>query len=149
MFKFLINLLNRNKAKKIIADIDKIETYFTLFSIIDFNEDKNVKLIRSLSKEGLYADIVSRYNVCIQKIEKHNKEIQSLSFAYNSLLETNPISDILDNILLGNKEKIEEIYATIKRVYAYVIPDSFGRKKEYDSYKRSIEEIIHDYEIIK
>lgn len=149
MFKFLINLLNKNKAKKIIVDIDKIETYFTLFSIINFNEDKNVKLIRSLSKDDLYADIVSRYNVCIQKIENHNKEIRSLSFAYNSLIETYPVSDILDNILLNSKEKIEEIYATIKRVYAYVIPDSFGRKEEYDSYKRSIEEIIHDYEIIK
>ena len=74
MFKFLINLLNRNKAKKILSYVDKVETALTLFQSIDDDEDKNEKLIRSLSKKEFYADIVSRYNVCIQKIEKHNKK---------------------------------------------------------------------------
>ena len=149
MFKFLINLLNRNKAKKILSYVDKVETALTLFQSIDDDEDKNEKLIRSLSKKEFYADIVSRYNVCIQKIEKHNKEIQSLTFAYNTLLQTYPIVDILDNILECSIEKIEEIYATIKKVYAYVVPNSFQCKKQYDTYKQKIEEIVSDYDLIK
>ena len=149
MFKFLINLLNRNKAKKILSYVDKVETALTLFQSIDDDEDKNEKLIRSLSKKEFYADIVSRYNVCIQKIEKHNKEIQSLTFAYNTLLQTYPIVDILDNILECSIEKIEEIYSTIKKVYAYVVPNSFQCKKQYDTYKQKIEEIVSDYDLIK
>ena len=109
MFAFIENLFLKNKAKKILSYVDKVETALTLFQSIDNNEDKNTKFIRSLSKKELYADIVSRYNVCIQKIEKHNKEIQSLTFAYNTLLQAYPITDILDNILECSKGKIEEI----------------------------------------
>lgn len=73
MFVFLENLFLKNKAKKVLSYIERIETALTLFNKIDNSEDKNVKLIRSLSKKELYADIASRYKVCIQKIEKHNK----------------------------------------------------------------------------
>ena len=99
MFAFIENLFSKNKARKILSYIENIETALTLFSGIETNYDKNAKRIRSLSKNELYADLVSRYNVCIQKIEKHNKEIQSLTFAYNTLLQTYPIAYILDNIL--------------------------------------------------
>ena len=68
MFAFIEKLFLKNKAKKILSYIDKVETALTLFQSIDKNEDKNIKFIRSLSKKELYADIVSRYNVCIQKI---------------------------------------------------------------------------------
>ena len=149
MFAFIENLFLKNKAKKILSYVDKVETALTLFQSIDNNEYKNTKFIRSLSKKELYADIVSRYNVCIQKIEKHNKEILSLTFAYNTLLQTYPITDILDNILECSKEKIEEIYSTIKKVYAYVVPNSFTHKHQYDAYKQKIEEIVCDYDLIK
>ena len=39
MFKFLINLLSRNKAKKILSYVDKVETALTLFQSIDDDED--------------------------------------------------------------------------------------------------------------
>lgn len=149
MFVFLENLFLKNKAKKILSYIERIETALTLFNKIDNSEDKNVKLIRSLSKKELYADIASRYKVCIQKIEKHNKEIQTLTFSYSSLLQTYPIADILDNILKYSREKIEEIYSTVKNVYTYVVPNSFKNKKEYDTYKQSIEEILCDYDLIQ
>ena len=67
MFAFIKNLFLKNKAKKILSYVEKVETSLTLFQNINNNEDKNTKLIRSLSKKELYADIVSRYNVCIQK----------------------------------------------------------------------------------
>lgn len=149
MFAFIENLFLKNKAKKILSYVEKLEMTLTLFQSIDNNEDKNKKIILSLSKNELYADIISRYNVCTQKIEKHNKEIQALTFAYNTLLQTYPIVDILDNILECSREKIEEIYSTIKKVYAYVIPNSFKRKQEYDSYKQKIEEIVCKYDLIK
>ena len=149
MFAFIKNLFLKNKAKKILSYIESVETALTLFNSIDNSEDKNVKLIRSLSKKKLYADVVSRYNVCIQKIEQHNKEIQSLTFAYNTLLQTYPITNILDNILEYSREKIEEIYSTVECVYAYVIPNSFNHKKQYDTYKQKIEEILCNYNLIK
>lgn len=149
MFAFIENLFLKNKAKKILSYIESVETALTLFNVIYHSEDKNAKIIRSLSKKELYADIVSRYNVCIQKIEKHNKNIQELTFAYNTLLQSYPIADILDNILECSREKIEEIYSTVKNVYVYVVPNSFKNKKEYDTYKHSIEEIIYNYDLIK
>lgn len=118
MVSFIENLFLKNKAKKLLPYIEKVETALTLFQMIDNKEYKNIKLIRSLSKKGFYADIISRYNVCMQKIENHNKEIQTLKFAYNTLLQTDPIVDILDNILEYSREKIEEFYSTIKKVYS-------------------------------
>lgn len=149
MFALIENLFLKNRARKILLYIEKVETALTLFQIIDSREAKNEKFIRSLSKKDLYADIVSRYNVCIQKIEKHNKEIQALTFSYNTLLQTYPIADILENILICSKGKIEEIYSTIKKVYAYVVPDTFQNKKQYDTYKQNIEEILRDHDLIK
>lgn len=149
MFAFIENLFLKLKQRKILSYIKKVETALTLFQNIDNRDDKNIKLIRSLSKNELYADTVSRYNVCVQKIETHNKKIQALTFAYNTLLQTYPIADILDNILKCGREKIEEIYSTIENVYAYVIPNSFQYKKQYDTYKQSIEEILRDYDLIK
>ena len=62
MFKFLINLLNRNKAKKILSYVDKVETALTLFQSIDDDEDKNEKLIRSLSKKEFYAELPQSFH---------------------------------------------------------------------------------------
>ena len=149
MVTFIEKLFLKNKAKKVLSYIETVETGLTLFQSIDREEEKNIKPIRSLSKTRIYADIISRYNVCIQKIEEHNKEIRALTFAYNTLLQTYPIQDILDNILECSREKIEEIYSTIQSVYAYVIPNSFQHKKQYDAYKQGIEEILHDYDVIK
>ncbi|MBR5388866.1 MAG: UvrD-helicase domain-containing protein, partial [Clostridia bacterium] len=149
MFAFIENLFLKNKAKKILSYIESIETALTLFTIIDDSEDKNIKLIQSLSKKTLYADVVSRYNVCIQKIEKHNKDVRTLMFAYNTILQTYPITDILDNILEYNRETIKEIYSTVKNVYAYVVPNSFRYKTQYDIYKQSIEDILRNYDLIK
>ncbi len=152
MFAFIENLFLKGKAKKLLSYIEKIETEITLFQRIDSKdgkEDTYIKYSRSLSKKEFYADIVSRYNVCNQKIERHNNEIRTLSFAYNTLMQTYPIAGILDNILEYSREKLEEIYSTIKKVYAYVIPNSFQYKELYDTYKQNIEEIICDYDLIK
>ena len=139
MFTFIKNILLKKRAKKILSYVEKRETELTLFQTIDNNEDKHTKFIRSLSKQELYADVVSRYNVCIRKIGEHNEEIQTLTFAYNTILQAYPIADILDNILECSKYKIEEIYSTIKQVYTYVIPNSFPHKEKYDTYKKGIE----------
>ena len=76
MFKFLINLLNRNKAKKILSYVDKVETALTLFQSIDDDEDKNEKLIRSLSKKNfmriLFQDIMFAYKKLKSIIKKYN-----------------------------------------------------------------------------
>ena len=149
MFAFINNLFLKSKAKKILSYIQKIETALTVFQSIDNKEEKNIKFIRALSKKELYADIISRYNVCIQKIEKHNIEIQTLTFACNTLMQSYPIARILDNILEYSWGKIEEIHSTIKKVYAYVIPNTFQNKERYDAYKQSIEEIIRDYDLIR
>lgn len=149
MFAFINNLFLKSKAKRILSYIEKIETALTVFQSIDNKEDKNIKFIRALSKKELYADIISRYNVCIQKIEKHNIEIQTLTFACNTLMQSYPIAKILDNILEYSWGKIEEIHSTIKKVYAYVIPNTFQNKERYDAYKQSIEEIIRDYDLIR
>jgi len=138
-----------NIKKKILSYIETIETELTLFNIIDKHEEKNVKLISSLLKKDYYADVVSRYNVCMQKIEMHNKEILSLSFAYNTILQTYPIQKILDNILEFDREKLEEIYSTIKKVYSFIIPNSLNNKKQYELYKQDIEKILSDYDLVK
>ena len=39
--------------------------------------------------------------------------------------------------------------ATVKMVYAYVIPNSFVRKNQYDQYKKELEKILFDYDLIK
>ena len=149
MLTFIKNILLKKRAKKILSYVEKRETELTLFQTIDNNENKNTKFIRSLSKQELYADVVSRYNVCIRKIGEHNEEIQTLTFAYNTILQAYPIADILDNILECSKYKIEEIYSTIKQVYTYVIPNSFPHKEKYDTYKKEIEEVLCNYELIK
>lgn len=148
MFNFIKNLFLKNKARKISSYIEEVEIAFTLFNGIEENT-KYSRLVRTLSKNELYADIVSRYNVCVRKIENHNREIQALTFAYNTLLNTYPVAEILDNILKFSKDKINEIYSTIQKVYHYVMPNSFKNKGEYDIYKQSIEEILCDYDVIK
>ncbi len=115
MLTFIKNILLKKRAKKILSYVEKRETELTLFQTIDNNEDKNTKFIRSLSKQELYADVVSRYNVCIRKIGEHNEEIQTLTFAYNTILQAYPIADILDNILECSKYKIEEIVTRISK----------------------------------
>lgn len=149
MFTFIKNFFLKKKAKKILSYVENLETLFTFFKKIDNFEEKNLKIVNALIESNLYADIVSRYNVCIQRVENHNKKVQALSFAYNSLLENYPISQILDNISVYGKEKLEELYTTVKCVYEYVVPNSFKRKEEYDTYKNKIEEIIREYEVIK
>jgi len=93
MVAFIEKLFLKSKAKKILSYIEKVETEVTLFQGIYNEEDKNIKLICALSKRGLYADIVSRYNVCRKEIEKHNEEIKTLTFAFNTLLQTYSIKD--------------------------------------------------------
>ncbi len=95
MFGFIKKFFLKRKAKKILSHIESLEMSFTIFAKIDNNEEKFAPIVYSLLKNGIYADIVSRYNVCIQRVENHNKEIQSLSFACNSLLDNYPVSNIV------------------------------------------------------
>ena len=148
MFTFIRNLFLKSKVKKLLSFIEKTEMSLTLFQSIDTETAKNIKCTRSLSQNKLYADLISRYNVCIQKIEKHNKLIRELTFTYNTLLQTYPLADILNNILICSREKIEEIYSSVETVYTYVIPNSFPNKQQYDTYKQGIEEILCDYDLI-
>ena len=85
MFSFISKWFLGRKAKKITSYIDSIETQLTLFYPIEHGNKKIEKMLLSLSQSVLYADLVSRCNVCFQKIENHNREIQSLSFTYNTL----------------------------------------------------------------
>ena len=84
MFEFLKKFLNKRRAQKLNARIAKLETAFTLFQIIEAEDVKTEKLAQRLSKDENYADLVSRYRVCVQKIEQHNDTIKSLIFAYNA-----------------------------------------------------------------
>lgn len=132
MFTFIKKLLLKKKVSKISLYVKKTETALTIFKNIEKNENKNEKLIRSLRKNNLYENIISQYNVCIQKIEQHNNNVQTLMFVYNTLLQTYPVINIINNIFKYSKAKIEEIYATVKKVYTYTIPNSFDKKREYD-----------------
>ena len=145
MFAFVKNIFLKSKAKRITAHIEKLETAFTIFSLIQSNEKKFEKSVSTLSGRDLYSDIVSRYNVCVQRIDKHNNEIRSLTFAFNSILEKCPISNILDSVPNYGRDQIEEILSTVKSVYSYVVPNTFERKAEYDQYKQSIESIFDNY----
>ena len=148
MLKLIKRLFKRNKAKKIIIYLDNLDIAFTLFKEINNDEEKFKKIINSLSKGELYPDVISRYNVYLNKIKNHNAEVKSLIFAYNSLMSNYSIEYIINNILDFNYEKLKEIYGTIKSVYSYVIPNSFEKKAEYDNYKLRFEKIIRDYKII-
>lgn len=44
MFAFIENLLLKNKAKKILSYVEKVETALTLFQSIDNSEYKNTKI---------------------------------------------------------------------------------------------------------
>ena len=148
MFAFFRNFLLKSKSKKILAHIEKLETAFTLFSPIALNENRYAKYVSALSKSELYADVVSRYNVCVQKIEQHNNEIRSLTFTINSILEEYPLSSILEAVPGFSKDKLASIVSTVHSVYAYVVPNSCERKSDYDLYKKQIEEIFADYDVI-
>ena len=106
MFAFFKNFLNKGRAQKLNARIAKLETAFTLLQIIEEGDVKTEKLLQRLSRDDNYADLVSRYRVCVQKIGQHNDTIKSLIFAYNSLLKQYPISDILANIEHCSLEKL-------------------------------------------
>ncbi len=149
MFACIRNYILKKKAKKILSYIENLETELTLFKIIDFSSKQNFDTINKLSRNELFTDIVSRYNVIIQKVESHNKNIVSLTFAYDSLLENYPISNIIENILEYSKEKLQEIYDTVKNVYTFVLPNTFKYKTIYDEYKQLIEDVINNFDIIK
>lgn len=82
-------------------------------------------------------------------VDEHNKNVQSLIFTYNSLLTTYPVSYIFDCISTIGWDRICEIYTSVKEVYAYVFPHSFVQKNSYDTYKKDLENIIKNYDIIK
>ena len=149
MFQFIKNLIYKKKAKKVIAYVQSLEKKTAVFKEVNIGEDQHFALVHDLSKENLFAEVVARYEVCLKEVESHNKEIRLLSDEFNLLLSNYPIADIIDNILKCSLRKIEEIYAIIRRVYSYIIPDSFERKAEYDSYKRDIERILRDYGMIR
>lgn len=149
MFQFIKNLIYKKKAKKVITYVQSLEKKTAVFKEINIGEDQHFALVHDLSKENLFAEVVARYEVCLKEVESHNKEIRLLSDEFNLLLSNYPIADIIDNILKCSLRKIEEIYAIIRRVYSYIIPDSFERKAEYDSYKRDIERILRDYGMIR
>ena len=149
MFAFLKNFFNKRKAQRITAYITKLETAFTFFQIISTEDVKMQKLADVLSKDENYADLISRYRVCVQKVEQHNDRIKSLIFAYNSLLKQYPISDILTNIEHCSLEKLLDLQQTVQQVYVYVIPNKFEHKKQYDGYKNALQDIIEHYDAVK
>ena len=65
MFAFFKNFLNKRRAQKLNARIAKLETAFTLFQIIEEEDVKTEKLVQRLSGDDNYADLVSRYRVCV------------------------------------------------------------------------------------
>ena len=148
MIAFIRNIFLKSKSKKILAHIEQLETAFTFFSLIPPEEKKYGKYISALSYREQYVDVVSRYNVCVQKIEKHNEEIRALTFAINSTIEQYPISSIVDSIPDFSKDKVESLVSTVNCVYAYVVPNTCERKDDYDTYKARIEEVLADYDII-
>ena len=149
MFEFLKKFFNKRRAQKLNTRIAKLETAFTLFQIIEAEDVKTEKLVQRLSKDENYADLVSRYRVCVQKIEQHNDTIKSLIFAYNSLLKQYPISDILENIESCSEDKLLDLMSTVNQVYEYVIPNRFKHKKQYDEYKTQLQDIVDNYALIK
>ena len=149
MFEFLKKFFNKRRAQKLNTRIAKLETAFTLFQIIEAEDVKTEKLVQRLSKDENYADLVSRYRVCVQKIEQHNDTIKSLIFAYNSLLKQYPISDILENIESCSEDKLLDLMSTVNQVYEYVIPNCFKHKKQYDEYKTRLQDIVDNYALIK
>ena len=149
MFEFLKKFFNKRRAQKLNTRIAKLETAFTLFQIIEAEDVKTEKLVQRLSKDENYADLVSRYRVCVQKIEQHNDTIKSLIFAYNSLLKQYPISDILENIESCSEDKLLDLMSTVNQVYEYVIPNRFEYKKQYDEYKTLLQDIVDNYALIK
>ena len=148
MCAFFRNTLLKGKAKRLLAQIEKTETALTVFSLIPSPNKKVKKYVAALLYNERYVDIISRYNVCVQKIEKHNEEIRALTFAINSILEQYPILTIVDSIPSFSKDKIESLISTVKCVYTYVVPNSCERKSEYDLYKTRVEEILADYDVI-
>ena len=149
MFLFFKFFFNKRKAQKINARIAKLEKAFTIFQVVKMNDAEMQKMVDVLSNDENYADLVSRYRVCVQKIKRHNDEIKSLFFAYNSVLKQHPISDILKNIEYYSWDRLLELQSTVQRVYLYVIPDKFKPKQQYDQYKNDLQDIIEHYEIIK
>lgn len=149
MFTIIKKLFTKNKTKKVTTYLDNIDISLSQFQHIETRNKRIARFIKVLLRSQLYPDIISRYNVCVKKIEVHNATITELSNSYESLLNNYPIDNLLNNILIVNKELLEDIYSTILKVYKYTIPNSFKKKGLYDEYKKQIENILRDYEIIK
>ncbi len=145
---FLEKLLLRNKAKKVLSYIENVEVSLTLFVQIEINNVRISKKIKTLSKSELYTDIVSRYNVAIQKAINHNKTIQELTIAYDTILANYPIDNVLNDILYIQKETLNELYSTVLKVYQYTIPNTCRNKLPYDTYKKRLEDIICNYDLV-
>ena len=148
MFSFLKNLILKSKARKVALYTEAMEEQLLIFRSIESVTDKNKKFVRSLQKVQLYSAVVLRYNECGVKIENHNKTIQELTLASGALMQTYPITDLIDNILQYDRKKIEEMYSLINRIFSYNIPDSFQYKKQLETYKLKMEEILRDYDLI-
>ena len=149
MFAFLKRFFLKRKAKKILSYTLRLEKSMKVFMNIDYGKYENSDILCELSKEHLYDNIISRYNVCIRKAEGHNVTIKALTFAYNSLMETCPVSEILENITEYGTDRMREISDIINSVYEYSFPSAFAYRVQYDSYRKGIEYVIDNYELIR
>ena len=125
MFTFIKKLFTKNKAKKVTTYLNNINISLSQFQPIEIKNKRMARFIKVLLRSQLYPDIVSRYNVCMKKINLHNATVIELTNSYESLLNNYPIDNLLNNILIISKELIVDIYSTVLKVYKYTIPNSF------------------------
>ena len=149
MCRLFKRLFNKRKAQKLNTYISNLEEGFTLLETVEQEDVKMSKIVRVLSMDENYFDLVSRYRVCVQKISQHNDTIKSLIFACNSLLKRYPIPAILEGVEAFSVDKLLDFQSTINEVFEYKIPHSFKRKNEYCSYENELSDIIENLDIIK
>lgn len=135
------------RAKKLSKYISYLEDSLKYLQIIENDEADKDRLVKSLLNSN-FNDLVLNYEFKVQLINEHNNEVRTLIDSIDSLLLNYSKKSILDKIPEFNYENLEGIYDTIKRVYQYIIPESFPKKAQYDGYKKDVEELLHNYQDI-
>ena len=145
---FLKSILYKWKAKKLLATIERTEKQFCRFAMIVTDNKRDEARLAVLRKDQRYADIVSRYQVCMSAANRHNETVKTIVFSCNSILQQYPIAKILDDIGDYTKEKLKQIAQPFSSFSVYVIPDTFLEKDRYLQYDARLQEVIAEFETI-
>lgn len=143
------NMYCEVKSRAIRNIITRIDQEIRVFQLVYVDIAKYQKNISVLARNQSYASIIEQFYASIKKANEHNGKYRILSNQCESYLKNSTIRDILANIESFPKSRLLDMLDNIECVYTYIIPETYPRKNELDYYRKYLNSIIDDYEIIQ